>query len=88
VNRFRLKFMPGYDLTDGVWVWPKGLAHDVAEHGVRLPPEFLATAEGLGWAVPAGPPAEELLERAARGYDSTSWRAWHRQTRRPWYAPW
>ena len=25
------------DLTDGVWVWPEGLAHYVARHGVRLP---------------------------------------------------
>ena len=28
------------DLTDGVYLWPEGLAHYVREHGVRLPQEF------------------------------------------------
>lgn len=27
--------------TDGVYVWPEGLAHYVAEHNVRLPKEFV-----------------------------------------------
>ncbi|WP_427896686.1 hypothetical protein ACQHIV_03445 [Kribbella sp. GL6] len=30
------------ELTDGVWVWPEGLAHYLDEHGVRLPSEFVA----------------------------------------------
>jgi hypothetical protein len=30
------------DLTDGVYVWPEGLAHYVQRHRVRLPDEFLA----------------------------------------------
>lgn len=29
------------DLTDGVYLWPEGLAHYVLEHAVRLPTEFL-----------------------------------------------
>lgn len=29
------------ELTDGVYVWPEGLAHYVAEHAVRLPQEFV-----------------------------------------------
>src|SRR5690348_7012982 len=29
------------ELTDGVYLWPEGLAHYVAEHSVRLPPEVL-----------------------------------------------
>ena len=29
------------ELTDGVYVWPEGLAHYLAEHAVRLPPEFV-----------------------------------------------
>ena len=28
------------DLTDGVYLWPEGLAHYVREHDVRLPDEF------------------------------------------------
>jgi hypothetical protein len=30
------------DMTDGVWVWPEGLAHYIEEHNVRLPVEFVA----------------------------------------------
>lgn len=29
------------ELTDGTYVWPEGLAHCIAEHGVRLPQEFV-----------------------------------------------
>jgi hypothetical protein len=30
------------ELTDGVYIWPEGLAHYVLEHSVRLPAEFVA----------------------------------------------
>lgn len=30
------------DLTDGVYLWPEGLAHYVSEHGVFLPEAFVA----------------------------------------------
>jgi len=30
------------DLTDGVYIWPEGLAHYVREHHVRLPRDFIA----------------------------------------------
>ncbi|MFL6172915.1 MAG: hypothetical protein ACJ716_08480, partial [Marmoricola sp.] len=30
------------DLTDGVYIWPEGLAHYVREHQVRLPRDFVA----------------------------------------------
>ncbi|WP_405065332.1 hypothetical protein OG558_25740 [Kribbella sp. NBC_01510] len=29
------------DLTDGIYIWPEGLAHYVFDHHVRLPPEFV-----------------------------------------------
>ena len=29
------------ELTDGVYIWPEGLAHYVLDHSVRLPQEFL-----------------------------------------------
>jgi hypothetical protein len=29
------------ELTDGVYLWPQGLAHYVLEHGVRLPDVFV-----------------------------------------------
>lgn len=34
----------GDERTDGVYIWPSGLAHYVEEHGVRLPHEFVAHA--------------------------------------------
>jgi hypothetical protein len=36
------------ELTDGIFVWPEGLAHYVAEHSVRLPDEFISLVEA--WA--------------------------------------
>jgi hypothetical protein len=30
------------ELSDGVYVWPEGLAHYVADHGVRLPDLFVS----------------------------------------------
>jgi hypothetical protein len=32
------------DLTDGIWVWPEGLAHYVRDHGVVLPEDFIEHA--------------------------------------------
>jgi hypothetical protein len=32
------------DLTDGIYLWPEGLAHYVQEHDVRLPDEFVRHA--------------------------------------------
>ena len=29
------------ELTDGTFIWPEGLPHDLVEHGVRLPDEFI-----------------------------------------------
>jgi hypothetical protein len=39
------------DLTDGVFVWPEGLAHYVREHEVGLPPAFLDHARSQGLVV-------------------------------------
>lgn len=33
------------ELTDGVYIWPEGLAHYVLDHDVRLPREFVAHVE-------------------------------------------
>lgn len=32
------------DLTDGVFIWPEGLAHYVHVHAVRLPADFVSHA--------------------------------------------
>lgn len=44
------------DLSDGVWLWPEGLAHYVREHHIALPPAFLAHA-AQGLAAPRLDPA-------------------------------
>lgn len=49
------------ELSDGTYLWPSGLAHYVAEHGVRLPEEFVQHAEAR----------TESLEQAER--DPTWW---------------
>lgn len=82
------RFMGDFDLTDGVWVWPQGLAHYVRRHSVSLPDEFVATMQANGWRIPeniASPqPWVELPT-----YDYSYWIAWsHQQKRRPWRLPW
>jgi hypothetical protein len=47
--------MGGRDLTDGVWMWPEGLAHYVERHAVRLPDEFVATMVAHEWEPPHRP---------------------------------
>lgn len=50
----------GYlELSDGHFVWPGGLAHYVAEHGVRLPKLFVEHAFAM----------TEALENADRDID-------------------
>lgn len=56
------------DFTDGRWVWPEGLAHYVARHGLPLPEEFLATVR-LG--------ARERPSGSSRQVDKTFWNAWY-----------
>jgi hypothetical protein len=74
--------MGGRDLTDGVWLWPEGLAHYVECHAVRLPDEFVATMEANGWDPPTRPelpPAvREVLtsEISGRISDMSFWRWW------------
>jgi hypothetical protein len=44
------------DLSDGLWVWPQGLAHYVACHDISLPGEFLDTMRASQWSVPKDRP--------------------------------
>ena len=46
--RFCGEFVGSLERTDGVYIWPDGLAHYVREHSVRLPDEFLAHARRMG----------------------------------------
>lgn len=64
------------EFTDGVWVWPEGLAHYVRHHPVALPADFLRdaasakSASAFRW-----PPA--LVQRA----DDSYWIGWARSYR-------
>ncbi len=65
------------ELTDGVFVWPEGLAHYVACHDVRLPAHFVAHVRARrGLVQPFVLPA---LRPAL--YDARPWRRWARAQR-------
>ena len=45
--------MGSYEYTDGVWVWPEGLAHYVEVHSVRLPADFEYHMQQRAFKMPA-----------------------------------
>lgn len=51
------------ELSDGVYVWPEGLAHYVSDHSVRLPERFVSHALSM----------IETFEAAGR--DESWWRS-------------
>ena len=58
------------DLSDGVWMWPVGLAHYVERHAVGLPEEFVEYARARGFEV-----RFDGLEEPAQG-DLGFWAEW------------
>lgn len=72
---------PGYngsaEFTDGVWLWPEGLAHYVRHHPVALPTDFVRDATSVKSPASAfrWPPA--LVQRA----DDSYWIGWARSFR-------
>lgn len=65
------------EFTDGVWLWPAGLAHYVRHHTVALPTEFVRHATSVEFPARAfrWPPA--LVQRA----DDSYWIGWARSFR-------
>ena len=59
------------DQTDGVWVWPEGLAHYVEAHDVRLPDAFTQTMIDHGFEVPG-----DAKERRKEALDGEPWLRW------------
>lgn len=57
--------------TDGVWVWPEGLAHYVEHHLIELPEEIVATARARRGQVP-----DVVIDRT-RPIDRTFWNEWY-----------
>jgi hypothetical protein len=70
--------MGSQDLTDGVWVWPEGLAHYVSAHSVRLPEMFLEQARNHRYKVTPQQLAEPHPEADGEFgvYDFELWRRW------------
>ena len=65
------------EFTDGVWLWPQGLAHYVRHHPIALPADFVrrATSAKSPQSAIRWPPA--LVQRA----DDTYWIGWARAYR-------
>jgi len=74
------KEMGSEELSDGVWVWPEGLAVYVEKFNVRLPDEVVAHMRANDWTIPcdADPDALESVPR-----DFSFWNAWCDQDRPP-----
>jgi hypothetical protein len=58
------------DLTDGVWMWPEGLAHYVEHHAVGLPDPFVEFARARGFEL-----RFDGLDQPAQG-DLGFWTEW------------
>jgi hypothetical protein len=58
------QYVGNLELTDGVYVWPEGLAHYVVEHLVRLPAEFVEHVDQHAGAV------DECVREPRRPSDS------------------
>jgi hypothetical protein len=74
------------DLSDGVWVWPEGLAHYIEKHSVILPEEFISTMRLNDWRIPQQIELPKI-ETGVSLQDDTFWIKWARK-RRPWHIIW
>jgi hypothetical protein len=63
------------DLSDGVWVWPEGLAHYVEAHAVILPEAFVEHARQNRFAVP-GTVSLPSLRAGEPVFDRAAWSQW------------
>lgn len=77
------------DLTDGLWVWPEGLAHYVEKHHVALPDAIVHTMRANNWKMPTDLTERlpALVTNRAEGYDFEPWREWAFRFK-PWYVLW
>jgi hypothetical protein len=58
--------------SDGLWIWPDGLAHYVEHHDIRLPDEFLNHVRNQGYR--PEPPEEMPIQGLCRS--ENFWRSW------------
>lgn len=62
------------DLTDGIYVWPDGLAHYIERHDVRLPERFVAHVLARNALIAPFALPEETFGL----YDTAPWLTWAR----------
>jgi hypothetical protein len=67
------------EFSDGVWVWPQGLAHYVEAHLIRLPEEFIAHLEAVDFKTPRWLTGASLL---GQPHDTSFWIRWCAENRR------
>jgi hypothetical protein len=60
--------------TDGEWVWPEGLSHDVEAHSVLLPEDFARVAGTIGGSPPCDGQMPSYDAQGEPDYDF--WVAW------------
>lgn len=61
-------------LTDGIWVYPEGLAHYVECHEVCLPTEFIRTMRRRHWRLPDRTEPPRMTTHGEPDY--SFWLAW------------
>jgi hypothetical protein len=61
------------ELTDGVWIWPEGLAWYVANHDVPLPAQFVAHVERTPLRTKAPDPEHDLFDHPIDGEPWVRW---------------
>jgi len=70
--RFGCGWNGSAERSDGVWVWPEGLAHYVQSHDVRLPDDLISHVRRRGFRPSAG----GGRTGAGAGLSSAYWRYW------------
>lgn len=60
------------ELTDGLYVWPEGLAHYVSHHDVRMPAEFVEHVQTRLESLTNASVDAEWWRRATRQGDASS----------------
>jgi hypothetical protein len=70
--RFGCGWNGSAEKSDGVWIWPEGLAHYVQCHSVRLPDDLLSHMRGRGFR-----PSVSVSQTSTRpAVSSAYWRYW------------
>jgi hypothetical protein len=85
--RFRcgIQHLGATELSDGIWVWPEGLAHYVEKHLIRLPDEFVAHLKTSDFRIPTEVWFKDpgFMRQYAVEWDMKFWEDWCNAQRKP-----